>query len=138
MSARARIGAALLLAMVGASSCTASAAAPPARAPDHGRAAPGRAKPPHMVSGLLRKSTGDGSLLLVHAMHPADSVDEATGAFVRHTLADYPGYTIAATMASPANLPAPACPARGALDRPAAEWPRVEAPTDAAIARAAE
>lgn len=54
----------------------------------------------YMVSGILKKN-GPGEIIkLVQSVETARSEDEASGALIRKSLKEFPGYTMATTLAS--------------------------------------
>lgn len=62
-----------------------------------------------IVSGVLR-SNADGMVIkLVQGLKKSGSADEAIGAFTRDVLAQYPGYSIIDTLASPIPLRTARC-----------------------------
>jgi len=59
---------------------------------------PASQKREFIVSGVLRKSSTDISIRLVHSLVVAGYADEAQGKFTRQVLNDFPGYSLATTL----------------------------------------
>lgn len=55
----------------------------------------------YMVSVVLRSSDNGIVIKLAHGLNAGASKDEAIGAFVRKTLAQFPGYSVIDSIASP-------------------------------------
>jgi hypothetical protein len=64
------------------------------------------AQPPKkefLVSGVLKKDSGEITIRLFHSLEVARSEDEALGSFTRTVLDNYPGYSVLTTLVTPVS-----------------------------------